>query len=112
MAYALAMEIFVLSRQFPREELYSLTDQIRRAARSIAANIVEGWSKRHYPNIFKRHLLDSIGSCDETKLWLTVAQDCQYITANEHNSLASRYEQLSKMLYHLFENWKPYTRKQ
>jgi four helix bundle protein len=83
-SYSLAMEVFHLTKTFPKEEMYSLIDQLRRSSRSVAANIVEGWAKRHYENVFKRHLLDSIGSCDETKLWLDIALDCRYITSQEH----------------------------
>ena len=92
LSYLLAMEVFWLTKKFPKEELYSLTDQLRRAARSVPANIVEGWAKRRYESVFKRHLLDSIGSCDETRLWLAFAVDGRYITAEEHGSLMDRYE--------------------
>jgi len=108
LAYALAMEVFHTTRKFPKEELYSLTDQVRRASRSVAANIVEGWSKRHYENVFKRHLLDSVGSCDETKLWLNFAHDCGYISPTEHQALWGKCEEVGKMLHGLFENWKTY----
>ena len=77
LAYDLAMEVFWSTKEFPKEETYSLTDQIRRSSRSICANVVEGWAKRIYENVFKRHLVDSIGSCDETKLWLQFSLDCQ-----------------------------------
>ena len=100
------MEVFWLTKKFPREELYSLIDQIRRSSRSITANIVEGWAKRHYENIFKRQLLDSIGSCDETKQWLDFALACQYMTQEEHIDLIQRYNELGRMLHSLFENWK------
>lgn len=73
LSYSLAMDVFQITKSFPKEELYSLTDQLRRASRSIAANIVEGWAKRHFVNIFKCHLLDAIGSCMEVKLWLDFA---------------------------------------
>jgi four helix bundle protein len=106
MSYKLAMEMFWLTKKIPQEELYSLTDQIRRSTRSIVANIVEGWSKRWYENTFKRHLIHSIGSCDETKVWLNFALDCKYITAEEHRSFTAKYEELGKMLYRLWENWK------
>jgi four helix bundle protein len=108
LSYSLAMELFWLAKKFPKEERYSLTDQLLRASRSVTANIVEGWAKRHYENVFKRHLLDSIGSCDETKLWLDFALDCKYIMADEHKGLLDRYEELGKMLHGLFENWKTY----
>lgn len=106
LSYSLAMEVFWLLKKLPKEERYSLTDQLLRASRSVAANIVEGWAKRHYENVFKRHLLDSIGSCDETKLWLDFALDCQYIAADEHKSLVDRYGEVGKMLHGLFEEWK------
>jgi len=99
------MEIFWLTKKFPKEEQYSLTDQIRRASRSITTNIVEGWSKRYYENIFKRHLLDAIGSCDESKVWLNLCYDCKYITEEEFYNFLNRYEELSKMLNSLFDNW-------
>ena len=108
LSYALAMEVFWLSKKFPKEELYSLTDQPRRSARSITVNIVEGWSKRHYENVFKRHLIDSIGSCDETKLWMYFALDCKYITPDEYQSIIGRYEELGKMLYTLWDNWQTF----
>lgn len=108
LSYPLAMEVFWLTKKFPKEELYSLIDQLRRASRSVAVNIVEGWAKRHYENVFKRHLLDSIGSCDETKVWLDFALGCKYITAEEHKGLVERYEEVGKMLHGLFENWKTY----
>ena len=68
LSFSLAEEIFHLSKKFSKEEHYSLTDQIRRSSRSIPANVAEGWAKRHFENVFKRHLVDSIGSCDETKV--------------------------------------------
>jgi four helix bundle protein len=109
-SYSLAMEVFHITKTFPKEEMYSLTDQLRRSSRSVAANIVEGWAKRHYENVFKRHLLDSIGSCDETKLWLDIALDCHYITSQEYQPISDRYNELGRKLYRLFENWKTYRR--
>jgi len=102
------MEVFRMTKKFPKEELYSLTDQMRRSSRSVTANIVEGWSKRRYENVFRRHLVDAIGSCDETRVWLSFAADCNYITNDEHQALTSRFEELGKMLHRLFENWKTY----
>ena len=80
--------------------------KIRRSSRSITANIVEGWAKRHYENIFKCQLLDSIGSCDETKQWLDFALACQYITEDEYVHLTQRYNELDRMLHSLYVNWK------
>lgn len=62
MAYVFAMDIFYLSKRFPKEETYSLTSQIIRSSRSISANIAEGWAKREYENVFKQHLIHSLGS--------------------------------------------------
>ena len=109
LSYDLAMEVFRLTKKLPKEELYSLTDQMRRSSRSVTANVVEGWSKRRYENVFRRHLLDAIGSSDETKVWLSFAADCNYITNDEHQTLTGKFEELGKMLYRLFENWKTYT---
>jgi len=108
LAYDLSTDVFHKTKQFPREELYSLTDQIRRSSRSISVNIAEGWAKRHFENIFKRHLLDSMGSCDETKVWLDFALNCQYMTKEDHAALSTRCEEVSKMLYSLFINWKTF----
>ena len=86
-SYQLAMQIFEITKNFPKEEMYSLTDQIRRSSRSIPVNIVEGWAKRKYENVFLRHLNDSNGSCEETKIWLDFSKDCRYIGTNEYNKL-------------------------
>lgn len=70
LAFKLANEIFELTKRFPVEERYSLIDKIRRSSRSAAINIREGYAKRKYKNIFIRHLIDSLGSSDETRGWL------------------------------------------
>ena len=76
LSYNFAMDIFRITRTFPKEERYSLTDQLIRSSRSISANIAEGWGKRIYENDFKRHLTYAIGSLEETKVWLLFAKDC------------------------------------
>src|SRR3989338_7962019 len=68
--FNLAMDIFKLTQEFPREELYSLATQMRNASRSVPANIAEGWAKRHHELVFKRQLLDAIGSANEMLVWL------------------------------------------
>src|SRR3954464_1416855 len=80
LAHKFAMTIFVLTKRFPPEEKYSLTDQIRRSSRSIAVNTAEGWGKRIYTGNFKRHLVDGMGSLEESKSWLIFTKDCYYIT--------------------------------
>ena len=81
LSYKLAMEIFRLSKQFPKEETYSLTDQIRRSSRSVAANVAEGYRKRRYPKHFVSKLSDADGEATETQVWLEIARDCEYISA-------------------------------
>ncbi len=83
-AYAAAMEIFKESKTFPKEELYSLTDQIRRSSRSVCANIAEGYRKRIYPKSFISKMADSDGECAETLVHLDFAKDCGYMNNQTH----------------------------
>ena len=107
-SYQLAMDVFNLTRLFPKEEKYSLTDQIVRSSRSVSANIAEGWGKRVYENDFKRHLVCAIGSLEETKAWFLFAKDCGYLSAENYQDFNSKSEVLGAGLYKLFENWKSF----
>jgi four helix bundle protein len=78
-AYSAAMEIFIESKKFPKEEIYSLTDQIRRSSRSVCANLAEAYRKRIYPKHFVSKLSDSDGECAETMVHLDFAKDCGYL---------------------------------
>lgn len=78
-SYKLALHIHELTLSFPKEEKYSLIDQIRRSSRSVAMNIREGFAKRKYQNVFIKHLVDSIGSSEETRGWLEFSRDLTYI---------------------------------
>ncbi len=98
LAYSLAMEIFHLSKTFPREELYSLTDQIRRSSRSVAANIAEGFRKRRYPNHFVSKLTDCDAEGSETQVWIDFAFDCGYLSKENRDRLKLGYEQVGRML--------------
>jgi len=98
LAYKLAMEIFNASKLFPREEKYSLTDQIRRSSRSIAANVAEGFRKRQYPKMFVSKLADADGEATETQVWLDFARDCEYLPPGRHIVLVKGYEEVGKML--------------
>ena len=98
LAYKLAMEVFHLSKPFPREEQYSLTDQIRRSSRSVAANIAEGFRKRRYPNMLVSKLTDSDGEATETQVWLDFALDCGYMSQDNRDRLTAGYEEVGKML--------------
>jgi four helix bundle protein len=97
-AHSLAMQIFEESKAFPYEERYSLTSQIRRSSRSVAANIAEGFRKRQYPNMFISKLADSDAEATETQVWLDFARDCSYLSAERHDDLIARYEEVGRML--------------
>jgi four helix bundle protein len=107
LSYQLAMRIFELTKTFPKEEVYSLTNQIRKSSRSVAINIREGYAKRKYENVFIRHLNDSLGSSEETRGWLGFALDCMYISSEEYRKLDSSYDEVNAMLFKLMKNWKP-----
>ena len=107
-SYQLAMDIFAVSRVFPKEEKYSLTDQIIRSSRSIAANIAEGWGRRSYENEFKKHLVYAMGSVEETKVWLVFGKDCNYIHDENYKMLSKKYDELGGGIYKLYENWKTF----
>ena len=98
LAYKLAMEIFHLSKAFPREEIYSLTNQIRRSSRSVAANLAEGFRKRRYPNMLVNKLTDCDGEAAETQVWVDFAFDCGYLSKDNHDRLIRDYEEVGRML--------------
>jgi four helix bundle protein len=98
LAYKLAMEIFKLSKSFPKEERYSLTDQIRRSSRSVAANIVEAFRKRRYPNMFVSKLADADSEAAETQVWIDFAHDCGYLSQKQYDELIGGYEDVGRML--------------
>ena len=77
-AYKLALEIFKITKSFPKEEKYSLTDQIRRSSRSVPANISEAWAKRRYVKAFVNKLSDCLGEASETEVWLDMSYDLEY----------------------------------
>ena len=105
LAFELAMEIFNMTQDFPKEEQYSLTDQMRRSSRSVAINIREGFAKKRYENVFIRHLNDSTGSSEETRGWLDFSLRCQYIDSMMHEKLDTSYDEVNAMLYGLMKNW-------
>jgi len=97
-AYALAMEIFQISKSWPSEEKYSLTDQIRRASRSVCTNLREAWAKRRYEAHFISKLTDSDGENSETDTWLDFALDCGYLGPSDHQLLSTECRQIGSML--------------
>lgn len=97
-SYKLALEIFKISATFPKEEKYSLIDQIRRSSRSIPTNISEAWAKKIYPKMFVNKLTDSLGEEYETEVWLDFSKDCQYLSTEKHLDLLNEYDEVRKML--------------
>jgi four helix bundle protein len=97
-AYRLAMDIFEISKTFPNEEKYSLTDQIRRSSRSVTSCIAESWAKRRYVKSFINKLTDSLGEEYETEVWLDYSRDCGYITIQKHKDLLTGYDEVRRML--------------
>jgi four helix bundle protein len=98
LAYKLAMEIFAATKSYPKEERYSLTDQVRRSSRSVAANIAEGFRKRQYTKMFTSKLADADAEATETQVWLDFSFDCGYLPQDLHRTLSSGYEEVGKML--------------
>ncbi|MBL7881920.1 MAG: four helix bundle protein [Chryseobacterium gambrini] len=103
-----AMEIYQLSKIFPKEERYSLTDQIRRSSRSVSANISEAWGKRKYEKSFIAKLTDSEAEARETQTWLQFALACNYINEEQFKILNNQYNQIIGMLVNMMsqsQNW-------
>ncbi len=94
LAFESSMEIFEITRKFPKEELYSLTDQIRRSSRSVSANLAEAFRKRKYPKSFVAKLSDSEAEAAETQVWLDYALACKYFDTDKHKTLIDKYENI------------------
>src|SRR6476660_5208521 len=93
-AFDAAMEIFTVSKSFPKEETYSLTDQIRRSSRSVCANLAEAWRKRRYEAAFVAKLSDSESEAAETQVWLQFAVECGYLERDRAATLYSVYDEV------------------
>jgi len=102
-AFDAAMEIFELSKSFPKDELYSLTDQIRRSSRSVCANIAEAWRKRRYKAVFINKLSDAGQESAETQTWLEFSLACKYTDQQTYEKLFNEYEQIFAMLHVMTE---------
>jgi four helix bundle protein len=98
LAFKLAMEIYNESKKFPLEEKYSLTDQIRRASRSVATNIGEGYRRKQYPKMFVSKMSDADGEGTETQVWIDFAQACSYISEDLQLEWLKGYEEIGRML--------------
>lgn len=97
-AFAAAMEIFKISKGFPSEERYSLTDQIRRSSRSVCSNLAEAWRKRRYPAVFANKLSDAMQEGSETQTWLDFCLACEYMTQEIFERLDNECEKILGML--------------
>jgi four helix bundle protein len=106
-SYRAALAVSRVSRRFPPFEQVELARQLRRAARSIPANIAEGWAKRKSPQEFKRYLQMTVGSCHETRVWLDMSKDESYLTEKEHGDLIAKYNHIGIMLHKLWKEWRP-----
>lgn len=109
-ALRLQQNIFEITKSFPVEEKYSLTDQIRRSSRSIGANITEAWAKRRYPAHFISKLSDSDGEQNETRHWLMSAMLCGYIAESNYDELVSACKEVGRKLGNMMkkpEQWIP-----
>ena len=108
LSFEAGMDIFKMTKSFPKEELYSLTDQIRRSSRSVSGNIAEAFRKRRYPKAFVAKLSDSEGEAAETQVWLDYALACNYIDKEKYAGLNDKYDHIIAMLVNMSnkpENW-------
>ena len=103
-AYELALEIHKLTNEFPKEERYSLCDQIRRSSRSVCANLAEAYRRRRYKNYFISKLNDCDSENAETQVWLDFSKDLNYITAEKWQILSQKNNEIGKLIYYMLNN--------
>lgn len=96
--------VFQLTKSFPREEIYSLTDQIRRSSRAVAAIIAEGWGRRRYEAAFVNKMSEAMAEAMETQSWLDHALDCGYLPAQRHSLLDSEWQHIGGMLQRMIDS--------
>jgi four helix bundle protein len=105
--YQLALKqakvIFVVTRSFPKEEQFSLTDQIRRSSRAVNAMIAEGWAKRRYPAAFVDKISQALAEAMETQAWLDHALECAYISSDQHQELDNAWQHIGAMLNRMIQ---------
>lgn len=102
--FDLAMEIFHLTKSFPKSEMFSLTSQIVRSSRSVCSNIAEGYRKRQYEKHFKSKMSDADSENSETQLWLDFALACDYISEEKRIDLQSKSEEIGKLINYMINN--------
>lgn len=112
MAYELALDIHEVTKTFPKEEKYSLTDQIRRSSRSVPANLAEAWKKRRYEKAFISKLIDCTGEAGETEVWLDFSKDFGYLDDDKYEEFINKYDEVNKMLYGMIDKADKFSGKQ
>ena len=104
LAFKAAMQIYVITKSFPRAETYSLVDQMRRSSRSVCANLSEAWRRRRYPAAFKNCLNLAEAEAAETQVWISFGKECGYLTDTQTDSLLQSYDhvlgKIVKMIKH------------
>lgn len=103
-SFQLAMDVFQVSKSFPNEEKFSLTDQIRRSSRSVSTNIAEAYRKRRYPNHFISKLTDSDAENSETNVWLEFSLKCEYINIETYNNLNNKTVEIGRLINYMINN--------
>lgn len=106
------MKIFKISKSFPKEETYSLTDQIRRSSRSVSANIAEAYRKRDYPKHFHSKLTDSDAENSETQVWLEYSLACEYLSNEAYVGFLNDSKEIGKLINYMILNPKKFGAKE
>ncbi|PZD76623.1 four helix bundle protein [Mesonia sp. K7] len=104
LSFEAGMDIFHLTKTFPKAETYSLTDQIRRSSRSVSGNLAEAWRKRRYEKAFVAKLSDVEGEAAETQTWLDYAHACKYINIKEYKQINEKYEHILGIIVNMIVN--------
>ena len=108
LAFSAAMEIYEISKHFPKEETYSLTDQIRRSSRAVCSNLAEAWRKRRYEAAFVNKLNDAEAEAAETQTWLAFSQECGYLPSETTAGLRQTYDHVIGKLVRMIANPSPW----
>ena len=103
-AYSQAMDVFQMSKKFPKEERYSLTDQIRKSSRAVCANLAEAYRKRIYPAHFVSKVSDAVSENAETSVWLDFSRDCAYIPGEKHHSMIADNNEIGRLIVDILKN--------
>jgi len=107
-AFEVAMQVFEITKSFPKEETYSLTDQIRRSSRSVCTNLAESYRKRIYLKHFLSKVTDAQMENSETEVWIDFALACGYISEKQYKNLLNLNDEVGKLLHHIFNNPEKY----